>query len=121
MPERPSEPLCSVRITKHFSGHNLSSKYLVYFSFKSMIFYMCFLCVQFYMKTGNCKFGASCKYHHPKDIQVSLNGQTENGVQTQSMDDLGSDGDENAVKPLTSNPPSSYNTKGLPIRSVSSS
>ncbi|CAO2826052.1 unnamed protein product [Amaranthus hypochondriacus] len=71
----------------------------------------------FYMKTGNCKFGASCKYHHPKDIQVSLNGQTDNGVQTQSMDDLGSDGDESAVKPLTSNPPSSYNTKGLPIRS----
>lgn len=22
---------------------------------------------QFYMKTGDCKFGAFCKFHHPKD------------------------------------------------------
>ncbi|XP_009418524.2 zinc finger CCCH domain-containing protein 3-like isoform X1 [Musa acuminata AAA Group] len=22
---------------------------------------------QFYMKTGNCKYGSSCKYHHPKE------------------------------------------------------
>lgn len=22
---------------------------------------------QFYMRTGDCKFGASCKYHHPPD------------------------------------------------------
>ncbi|XP_074590548.1 zinc finger CCCH domain-containing protein 3-like isoform X3 [Curcuma longa] len=27
---------------------------------------------QFYMKTGSCKFGSSCKYHHPKEMnQVS--------------------------------------------------
>ncbi|CAN6468765.1 unnamed protein product [Victoria cruziana] len=25
---------------------------------------------QFYMKTGDCKFGASCKYHHPPDRVV---------------------------------------------------
>ena len=24
----------------------------------------------FYMKTGLCKFGTNCKYHHPKDITI---------------------------------------------------
>lgn len=26
---------------------------------------------QYYMKTGDCKFGSSCKYHHPPDWVVS--------------------------------------------------
>lgn len=26
---------------------------------------------QYYMKTGDCKFGASCKYHHPPDWVLS--------------------------------------------------
>lgn len=26
----------------------------------------------YYMKTGDCKFGTNCKYHHPKDRSVSL-------------------------------------------------
>lgn len=25
---------------------------------------------QFYMKTGDCKFGSSCRYHHPLDWTV---------------------------------------------------
>lgn len=25
---------------------------------------------QFYMKTGDCKFGTVCKYHHPRDRQI---------------------------------------------------
>ncbi|KAJ3678299.1 hypothetical protein LUZ60_002102 [Juncus effusus] len=25
---------------------------------------------QYYMKTGDCKFGTNCKFHHPKDRQV---------------------------------------------------
>ena len=25
---------------------------------------------QFYMKTGDCKFGAACKFHHPKERLV---------------------------------------------------
>lgn len=24
-------------------------------------------CVQYYLKTGTCKFGATCKYHHPRE------------------------------------------------------
>uniref|UniRef100_A0A0D6QVW3 C3H1-type domain-containing protein n=1 Tax=Araucaria cunninghamii TaxID=56994 RepID=A0A0D6QVW3_ARACU len=27
---------------------------------------------QFYMRTGTCKFGTTCKYHHPRDRNVSL-------------------------------------------------
>lgn len=26
---------------------------------------------QYYMKTGECKFGSSCKYHHPREMTVS--------------------------------------------------
>ncbi|CAL9113136.1 unnamed protein product [Musa acuminata var. zebrina] len=26
---------------------------------------------QFYMRTGDCKFGATCKYHHPPDWSIS--------------------------------------------------
>lgn len=27
----------------------------------------CFPDMQYYLKTSNCKFGATCKYHHPRD------------------------------------------------------
>ncbi|PKA58461.1 Zinc finger CCCH domain-containing protein 32 [Apostasia shenzhenica] len=27
---------------------------------------------QFYMRTGDCKFGASCKYHHPRDWSMPM-------------------------------------------------
>lgn len=26
---------------------------------------------QFYMRTGDCKFGSTCKYHHPPDWSLS--------------------------------------------------
>lgn len=25
---------------------------------------------QYYMRTGDCKFGATCKYHHPRDLSA---------------------------------------------------
>jgi hypothetical protein len=25
------------------------------------------VCFQYYLKTGTCKFGATCKYHHPRE------------------------------------------------------
>jgi hypothetical protein len=28
----------------------------------------------FYVKTGSCKFGANCKFHHTKDITPSMQG-----------------------------------------------
>lgn len=24
-------------------------------------------CLQYFLKTGTCKYGGSCKYHHPRD------------------------------------------------------
>ncbi|KAE9460531.1 hypothetical protein C3L33_07577, partial [Rhododendron williamsianum] len=31
------------------------------------------LACQYYLRTGTCKFGASCKFHHPRDAGVSIN------------------------------------------------
>lgn len=31
-----------------------------------MLFVLLYLS-QYYLKTGTCKFGATCKYHHPRD------------------------------------------------------
>ncbi|KAG5570464.1 hypothetical protein H5410_060230 [Solanum commersonii] len=69
----------------------------------------------FYMNTGTCKFGATCKFHHPRDIQFPSSTQ-ENG----SVGKLGSANyemteDVNLVKPL-SVPALLHNSKGLPIR-----
>ncbi|KAI5579142.1 hypothetical protein BDE02_08G071800 [Populus trichocarpa] len=73
----------------------------------------------FYMKTGICKFGATCKFHHPKDIQISLAGQgNDDGVQTNSVvDNGGITGDVNVIKALVSVTPALlHNSKGLPMR-----
>lgn len=72
---------------------------------------------QFYLKTGTCKFGATCKFHHPRDIQLP-SPKPENG----SGDKPGSANnamtvDVNLVKPL-SVPALLHNSKGLPIRPV---
>lgn len=76
--------------------------------------------VQFYMKTGNCKFGATCKFHHPKDIKVTHTTQ-ENVDSAQGDSDDVFQGDGNFVKPHTSiSSAIVQNSKGLPIRPVSS-
>ncbi|KAL4385010.1 hypothetical protein GQ457_15G025260 [Hibiscus cannabinus] len=31
---------------------------------------------QYYLRTGNCKFGSSCRYHHPRDRVVPLTNCT---------------------------------------------
>ncbi|KAG6507612.1 zinc finger CCCH domain-containing protein 8-like [Zingiber officinale] len=69
----------------------------------------------FYMKTKSCKFGANCKFHHPKDLQLQSNEQ--NGVQ-----DLLGQHVEATVDVSLSNThiPVTlallHNSKGLPIR-----
>lgn len=63
------------------------------------------------MKTGQCKFGPTCKFHHPKDIQILAAGQ-ENGNGEQTGSAFKSEG-ANAV---TFSPALYQNTKGLPIR-----
>lgn len=74
--------------------------------------------MQFYMKTGRCKFGAACKFHHPKDIQIQLSeelSRTAEQTQTNSMME-GATGDTQPIKLLIS--PLMHNSKGLPVRLV---
>lgn len=68
--------------------------------------------MQFYTKTGICKFGASCKFHHPKDIVIPLSGQV-NGTGNEEVFKNGS------VMPQPIGTPASlHNSKGLPVRPV---
>lgn len=80
--------------------------------------YFIFIFIQFYLKTGQCKFGATCKFHHPKDIQIPLSGELSGTVeQTQTYSVLnGATGNAQPIKPLTS--PLLHNSKGLPVRLV---
>jgi len=79
---------------------------------------------QFYSKTGKCKFGANCKFHHPKDLQIPASGQ--NVGTTEQLESSGKDngagvGDLVPAKmfvPFT--PALLHNSKGLPVRLVGS-
>lgn len=68
------------------------------------------MCAQFYAKTGTCNFGATCKFHHPKDIQIPLTGHV-NGHTGY--------GELALMYNRASVPALMHNTKGLPIRPVS--
>jgi hypothetical protein len=73
------------------------------------------------MKTGKCKFGPTCKFNHPKDIQIPLVGQENgNGEQTEStIITEGATGDAILADIHASYTPAYiYNTKGLPVRLV---
>ncbi|KAJ0989350.1 hypothetical protein J5N97_007706 [Dioscorea zingiberensis] len=74
----------------------------------------------FYAKTGTCKFGATCKFHHPKDIQIPSTGlDIVNMEHTElaSMDSGASDRDLNTAKTFVPFIPAlMHNSKGLPIR-----
>lgn len=71
----------------------------------------CIMFVQFYTKTGICKFGASCKFHHPKDIVIPSSGQA-NGMGNEEAFKNGS-----VMQPIAL-PASLHNSKGLPVRPV---
>jgi len=71
------------------------------------------------LKTGKCKYGAACKFHHPKDIQIQLSddlSRTVEQTQTNSSVFDGAIGDTQSIMPLIS--PLSHNSKGLPVRPV---
>lgn len=74
--------------------------------------------MQFYLKTGLCKYGAACKFHHPKDIQIQVSDELSHTVeQTQTNSVLdGATGDSQPINPLI--PPLLHNSKGLPVRLV---
>lgn len=68
--------------------------------------------MQFYTKTGNCKFGASCKFHHPKDIVIPSSGQVNGTVNEEAFKNV-------SVMPQPiATPASLHNSKGLPVRPV---
>ncbi|XP_057817520.1 zinc finger CCCH domain-containing protein 8 isoform X1 [Cryptomeria japonica] len=77
----------------------------------------------YFMKTGNCKFGAKCKFDHPKDKRESVNASDQkvevDGVQTGGKDESGIAGsvDGKTEKKFTPLKPAlGQNSKGLPIR-----
>nr|QEX51173.1 zinc finger CCCH domain-containing protein 37-like isoform X1 [Cymbidium ensifolium]QEX51180.1 zinc finger CCCH domain-containing protein 37-like isoform X3 [Cymbidium ensifolium] len=74
----------------------------------------------FYEKTGKCKFGANCKYHHPKDIQIQPVGKDtgypeKNESTTNNADAAGGD-TKQAKTFIPFSPALMHNSKGLPIR-----
>ena len=75
---------------------------------------------QFYLKTGQCKYGATCKFNHPKDIQIPSTTQENKSAETETA--LKTESSEVAVKPLVSFTPALlYNSKELPVRPVCTS
>ena len=89
-------------------------------SYQPCYFFLAFnmsVCKQFYMKTGVCKYGSTCKFHHPKDISGATGGVGNTNVgQIEGI----TGGTAGSLAPL--NPPVTpallHNSKGLPIRPV---
>lgn len=71
---------------------------------------------QFYTKTGKCKFGVTCKFHHPKDIVIPLSGQEYGSGHSEAVKN-DTTRDFTTVNP-TFTPALLHNSKGLPVRPV---
>lgn len=97
---------------RYFCGvHYLSVYNVDLFTFHSIFF------KQFYLKTGQCKFGATCKFHHPKDIQIPSANQENKAGETGTA--IKTEGTGFSVKaPISFTPALLYNTKELPVRPV---
>lgn len=64
------------------------------------------------MKTGKCKFGSTCKFHHPNAVLIqSIVEENINGLQKNIL------GENKAVQTSFA-PALLHNSKGLPIRPV---
>lgn len=77
--------------------------------------------MQFYMKTGQCKFGITCKFHHPKDIQIQLCGEQNGALEQTPLTShiKGVSGDTQLSNLFSSHTaPVLHNSKGLPVRLV---
>ncbi|CAB4285917.1 unnamed protein product [Prunus armeniaca] len=71
----------------------------------------------FHLKKEQCKFGATCKFHHPKDILIP-SAEQENTI-GETGTTIQQEGTKFSVKPLVSfSPALSFNSKGLPVRPV---
>lgn len=68
-------------------------------------------------KLGQYKFGATCKFHHPKDIQIPSANQENKAGETDTA--IKTEGTGFSVKaPISFTPALLYNTKELPVRPV---
>ena len=65
------------------------------------------------MKTGQCKFGATCKFHHPKDILITAAVENGDGGQMEAL----TNGNLALMKQQFT-PAMLHNSKGLPVRPV---
>jgi len=74
----------------------------------------------FYAKTGKCKFGAICKFDHPKpkDIKTPplIAKETIYTATTDAAANIGAADDSVPAKTRAPTAPASHNAKGLPIR-----
>lgn len=70
---------------------------------------------QFFAKTGMCKFGANCKFNHPKDLHKTSDGEHE--IST-ALACINADSTAAIAKPSSGYNAVLYNSKGLPFRAV---
>ncbi|PAN29698.1 hypothetical protein PAHAL_5G244900 [Panicum hallii] len=73
----------------------------------------------FYAKTGKCKFGAKCKFNHPKDVEIAPVIAKET-IYTATTDAAAHIGTADSSVPAKTHAPTAsaeaHNAKGLPIR-----
>lgn len=120
LPVRHSAPVCSVR---SFIAVNYFSHGIILRSFLKCPV------LQFYAKTGKCKFGASCKFNHPKDIKFNHPKDSKMSpliaketIYTATADAAAHIGAADDSVPAKTHAPTApaeaHNAKGLPIRPV---
>jgi hypothetical protein len=121
LPVRPSEPVCSVR--NSIVASCITNKILLFSLDNAQIYFLIVIIysTQYYEKTGKCKFGAKCRFNHPKDNEVpTLTGKQT--IYTANIDaevyNVTTDGSIPANKHTPAAPAEAHNAKGLPIRPV---
>ncbi|XP_020672352.1 zinc finger CCCH domain-containing protein 8 isoform X1 [Dendrobium catenatum] len=74
----------------------------------------------FYAKTGKCKFGGNCKFHHPKDTLIQSAGKdigsAANNEPTTNNDNATNGYSKQTKTFIPFTPALWHNSKGLPIR-----
>jgi hypothetical protein len=71
--------------------------------------------VQYFVKTGECRYGAKCRFNHPKD--KSQPSSTDDQAATATATATATTAAAFATLPVK--PATSFNSKGLPVRPVS--
>ncbi|TVU35948.1 hypothetical protein EJB05_17855 [Eragrostis curvula] len=116
-PERPGEPDCPGKVNE-FKGVADNEQSLIADSAVLPARPSQSVC-SFYAKTGKCKFGAKCRFNHPKDDNVpTLTGKQT--IYTAAIDEEVYNGAADGLNPAKTDAPAApaeeHNAKGLPIR-----